>query len=479
MKSPPADAGGVVGRLRTWPAHPLAVPFLLAIVMLAIGAQAACLYDHPNPANDEPAHIGYVAALARGDLPTIDTSSGYDGSDEAHSHVWTANHPPAFHALLVPIWWLSSGDAGAATIAMRLVNTAGFAGWLFLVGLIARELVPRRRWVPAVATAVALTPTLAIRSGFVMNDGLGSAAALLAMLMTIRMVRRQVTPMRVAVAAIAGTLAAGTRAQGVLLVALCCLVVLIVGVRQHGWVRGSAAAAVVGGVPAVATGWFYLRNYRLYGDFTGQDALLDKFARSPIDHVFDVFALRTVIESLLSTPIPLLALTVLTPIAAIAAARRGDLRPDLAWLLLGTNGAITAANIAHFISAGGGFHDRYFMQVMPLLATATALGMLEVARWIPRSSAGDLREGLVATCWTAVLLGWLAGAVAVLEWFDLVAHPNRIPVAGATPIVLAAAAGLTALAAVAVMVRGDRRPSEGQLSAEPALYSDQSMFQSP
>lgn len=474
MKSPPAP--GLAARFRAWSAHPLAVPFLLAVVLLAIGAQAACLYNHPNPANDEPAHVGYVAALAEGDLPTIDTPSGYQGSDEAHSHIWTANHPPMFHALLVPVWWLSGDDPGTATIAMRLVNTVGFAGWLFLVGMIARELVPDRRWVPALATAVALTPTLALRSGFAMNDGLGSAGALLAMLMTIRMVRGEVTPARVAVAAVAGTIAAGTRAQGVLLVALCCLVVLVVGVRQRGGLRGLAAAAAVGGVPALATGWFFVRNYRLYGDFTGQDALLDKFDRSPVDSVWDVFALRTVVETLLSTPIPLLALAVLGPIAAAGAVRRGVFRLDLAWLMLSVHGAVTAANVAHFIAAGGGFHDRYFMHVMPLLATATALGMLEVARWIRRTPEGELREPLVATRWTAVLLIWLAGALGVLEWFDLVPHDNRVPVEGAAPIVLSVAAVLVATGAVVLMARQARGAAQ---SAEPAWYSDQGMFQSP
>lgn len=481
MKSGPSRRQALGDQFRSWSAHPLAVPFLLAIALFAIGAQAACLYNHPNPANDEPAHLGYVAALADGDLPTIDTPSGYEGSDEAHSHVWTANHPPVFHALLVPIWWLAEDDPGAATITMRLVNTLGFACWLFLVGLIARELAPRRRWLPAVATAAALTPTLAIRSGFVMNDGLGSAGALLLMLMTIRMIRREITPGRAAVAALAGTVAAGTRAQGVLLVALCAMAVLVVALRSNDRLRGVLAAAVVGGVPAMATGWFYVRNYRLYGDFTGQDALLDKFERSPVESVWSVFLFRTVVETLLSTPIPLLALAVLTPVAGIAALRRREVRPDLAWALLGVHGTITVANIAHFIAGGGGFHDRYFMQVMPLLATLTALGMLEVARWLPRTAEGALREGRVATAWVTVLLVWLAGALAVLEWFDLVRHPNRVPVEGAAPVLLVAAAVAVAVAAVTVMVRAVRagQPAPSGQSAEPALYSDHGMFQSP
>ena len=60
-----------------------------------------------------------------------------------------------------------------------------------------------------------------MRSGFLMNDGSGSAAALLVMLMTIRLLRggaEGVTGQRVVVAALAGVLAEPDAAPGVLVV---------------------------------------------------------------------------------------------------------------------------------------------------------------------------------------------------------------------------------------------------------------------
>ena len=333
-------------RLSRFATHPLAVPVLMAVLILVLGFQVACVYKIPSWANDEPPHLGYVGALADGELPTIESPIVDDrqrygdfaeylkGKDADHNEIWTANHPPLFHLALVPLWWISDGDPRSVFIAMRLANTVGFALWVVLVGLIARELVPRRRVVPALACVVAVTPTLAWRSGFLLNDGVSCAAGLLAMLMVIRMLRGEVTASRVTVAALAGTVAAGTRASGVLTVAACALVLLVVLVRRDGWRRGILTSAVVGGVPAAATSWFYLRNLDLYGDFTGQDALLDKFDRSPVTSILDAWSIPGLDEVVLATPLFLATLAALSPLAAVRWVRRRGPRLDAAWVLL-------------------------------------------------------------------------------------------------------------------------------------------------
>lgn len=474
-------------RLLRLAAHPMAVPILLACLLFTIGAQVACTFAIPSWSNDEPAHLGYVATLAHGDLPTIDSPSGFVGRDEAHDHIWTANHPPAFHVLMVPVWELSSGDVGAAAVAMRLANTLGFAVWLVLVAMVARELVPHRPAATALATVIALAPTLALRSGFLINDGLGSSMAVLMMLMTVRMLRGEFTPRRAAIAALAGAVAAGTRAPGVLIVVACFCTVLIVGMRRHGALSGLAYAGVIGGVPALSTGWFYIRNYQLYGDFTGQDALLAKFGRQPIDSVTDVLALRTVQETLSASPLPLLALALLGPLVLVSAIRQHGWHPDAVWTMLAAHAALTTVNVATFILDGGGFHDRYFMQAMPFLAVVAALGMLGIGERLRRDGvADDQRDWLVASAWAAVLLVWLGCA---LVWFEtrysfyfpeLHAHS---PVDGPTPYVLMVVAVLLGLAVLATMLTragsAAEAPQEERQSAEPALYSDHGMFQSP
>ncbi len=392
-------------RLRRLARRPDAVPLLAALLLLLVGTQVALVFKVPSWGNDEPAHVGYVASLAQGHLPTIETDIVDDparfpgtaeelrGWDEEHGDIWTANHPPLFHLAMVPVWWVLSDHQSGMVITMRLANTLGFATWLFLVGLLARELVPRRPAAAALAVVVAATPTLVLRSAFFQNDGWASASAVLLLLMTVRILRDQVTPQRVAVAAVAGTVAAGTRAQGVLVVALCATTLLVVLARRShraggGWRRALGVAAVVGGVPALAFGWFYVRNYRLYGDFTGQDALLEKFGRVPVTSWHRIDNIPGLTEPTLATPILIVAALVLVPIALLRSVRRHGVRLDAVWTMLAVHALLTLQSVVTFLQAGGGFHDRYLMQVMPLLATAVAVGMLEVGRGSARQDGG-------------------------------------------------------------------------------------------
>lgn len=495
--APPDQGPGAAARWRRFARHPHAVPLLAAVMMALVGAQIAMVFKVPSWGNDEPAHTGYVASLAEGRLPTIETdivddparfpgtAEEFQGWDEEHGDIWTANHPPLFHLAMVPVWWVASEHQSGMIITMRLANTLGFALWLFLVGVLARELVPRRPAVPALAVVVAATPTLVLRSAFFINDGWASAAALLLLLMTIRMMRDAVTPQRVALATLAGVVASGTRAQGVLLVALCTFALLIVLTRRDGWRRGVAVGTLVGGVPAAAFGWFFVRNLHLYGDFTGQDALLEKFQRSPVAGWDRIDNIPGLTEPTLTTPIVLLAALVLVPIALVRTMRRRRLRLDAAWILLLVHAALTAQNVVGFLSAGGGFHDRYLMQLMPLLATATAVGMLEIARWGRRSAdvgdvgdvdAAERREWWTAASWAAVLLVWLAGAVAWLEHYYVFSRQETSPVDGPFPdtlVVLAALAGTGVVAVMVTRARSLRRPEPAITPevqrAEPAL----------
>ncbi len=451
------------GRLDRFTANSMSVPALLALLVFAIGAQVAMTYKIPSPGNDEPAHLGYIGALAAGDLPTIDSPNVDDperygdltdalqGWDEPHSEIWTANHPPLFHLALVPLFNLSDGEPRTVFIAMRLVNTFGFALWILLVGLIARELVPRRPAVPALACLVALMPTLSLRSGFLMNDGVSASGSLLLILMTIRMLRDSVAPDRLAVASLAGVVAAGTRASGALTVAVCAVILLVVVVRREGWRRGLSATALIGGVPAVATGWFYLRNRSLYGDFTGQDALLEKFGRDPVNSVREIAAIPGIDEALITAPIPLLLLGILVPVAALRVGRAGW-QWDPAWGLLGVLTGLTSFNLVGFLAAGGGFHDRYLMAIMPLPATLAALALATLGRGRGHA-ATERREWLVATVSAAALLAWLGGAVWWLEERYIFTRPRDLPVDGALPDLLIGVAVVAGCAIVATLAR--------------------------
>ena len=459
--------------LRRFARHPYAVPILAAVMMALVGAQIALVFKVPSWGNDEPAHLGYVASLAEGRLPTIETDIVDDparfpgtaeelrGWDEEHGDIWTANHPPLFHLAMVPLWWALSDHQSGMIITMRLANTLGFACWLLLVGLLALELVPRRPAVAALAAVVAAAPTLVLRSAFFQNDGWASASAVLLLLITVRMLRDEVTAQRVAVAVAAGTVAAGTRAQGVLVVALCAITLMMVLTRRDGWRRSFTVAGLVGGVPALAFGWFYLRNRRLYGDLTGQDALLEKFGRVPVERWDRIDNIPGLTEPTLATPILIVVAVILVPIALARSVRRHGVRPDAVWVLLGVHALLTLQSVVAFLRAGGGFHDRYLMQVMPLLAVALALGMLEVGRWVaaraPGTPVAERRDWWVASSWSAVLLVWLAGAVAWLEHYYVFSRQETSPVDGLLPdalVVMAAGAGAAIVGVMVCRARG-------------------------
>ena len=474
----PSASRRLTDTARRFARHPHAVPLLAALLLALVGTQIALVFKVPSWGNDEPAHVGYVASLAEGRLPTIEsnivddparfpgTAVEFRGWDEDHGDIWTANHPPLFHLAMVPVWWAASEHQSAMVITMRLANTLGFALWLFLVGVLARELVPRRPAVSALAVMVAAAPTLVLRSAFFVNDGWASASALLLFLMTIRMLRGTVSVHHVGWAVAAGTVAAGTRAQGVLVVALCSAALLVGLARRDGWRRALGVGAAVGGIPAATFGWFYLRNLRLYGDLTGQDALLAKFDRSPLASLRQIDNIPGLTEPTLSTLLVIIAALVLVPIALVRSVRRHGVRPDAAWLLLGIHALVTAQNVAAFIATGGGFHDRYLMQVMPLLATATAVGLLEVGRWWRpppcASAAAELRDWWVAAAWAVVLLVWLAGALAWLERYYVFTRQESSPVDGAFPDVLVVLAVAVGAAVVAVMVTNARALSSAR-----------------
>ena len=496
LKTPPDSRWrGPSGRFARLRRHPMTVPVLLAVVLFCVGAQVACMYKIPSPGNDEPAHLGYIGALARGDLPSIDTPMVDPPSqfgdltdplrrwDEAHRDIWVANHPPLFHLLLVPVFEMSDGDPRSVFVAMRLINTLGFAVWIVLVAAIARALVPRRDAVPAIAAFAALTPTLTIRSGFLMNDGMSASASLLVILMTIRMLRGSPTGWQLAVAAGAGVVAAGTRASGVLTVAVCALTLLVVLGRRDGWGRAGRIFALVAGVPAALTGWFFVRNYVLYGDFTGQDALLVKFERAGVDSITEFWRVPGLGEAFRTTPVLLALLVSVVPLY-LWSRRRAWRRLDPAWIPLGVLTLLTVANVTMFLVAGGGYHDRYLMPIMPFPATLTALGLLHLTR-VREGGSQTRRDWLVATCWGALSLAWLTGTLVWLEnryIFSLQDHfPVGTPVVPVLLIAVATAAALTALAVLLAQYRSLAGPSptdrddplDGPRTqrAEPALKS--------
>jgi dolichyl-phosphate-mannose-protein mannosyltransferase len=501
---------------------------LLGIVAFSISAYVA-MATPPLHGPDEAAHAAYAMSLMDGDLPTIDTpmihdperypqlAATLDGRIEDrrdawtddHLDVWTANHPPLYYAISVPLvavadWW---DRPGAALLGMRLLNALGIALSVVLVGLIARELVPRRPAVALLATALATGCGTALTlGGYIFNDGPGDAASSLTLLAGVWLLTRGPSRGRIVLATLAGTAAVGFRAPGLFAVAVCaaaafCAVLLLPDSPVRRWLRATGAAAIVGGVPALAFGWFYVRNLRLYGDLGATAALLEKFDRRPrarsllevtlepssytsqFRGLFFRVPSRVSPQELVPAPTVLLVLALLglavTALVAIRTRPRWPvpLRLAACWVMLVAHAALIEYSIWSFFVEGGNRHVRYAFPILPFLLTLVAVGLLGLIAWIPRRSAARLELIGTAVLGLFLLVGAFALQVQSVSRLDLSRGPflsgHTVGVAGyGTALAVGIAAAVAFLVWLVWQIPGravDERDQQEHPEPAPAL----------
>ena len=512
---------------RGGPTHPLPIRWrspLVPIAMLAAAAFLLCLHvaflAGPMWETDERPHAAYTVSLLLGELPTIDTpilddpkrfpaiSRSLAGQDEAHSDIWTANHPPLYYLVSLP--FVAAADwiamPGIGLLSMRAINAAGTAACVLLIGLIARELVPRRPVIWVLATVVGLSCATVIHlGGFIFNDGLGVAASSLTVLLGLRMLNRGVSARTLTAACAAGTVAAAVRAPGVLAVVFCCAAVLLTGFQASGprrWRRAVAASAVVGAVPALAIGWFYLRNIGLYGDVGATSALLQKFGRrSPASFVdilvdptfylnqFDSLWVRRFLDPRLTgftrviaalAGIGLIILAVRTVVRAAHRLPRADTPPRIpwyslttsrAWLLLGLFTIAIEVSAISFRAAGGSAHVRYLFPILPVVATVVAIGLMGLLSWLPRRWT-RLRDGLGLFGFGIVLLTY-ASLIQLSSDGQIASRGRPAALGGVTPSIVLILGGLFAIGGLGLAIwqllgrRDHVAPTHQSVAADP------------
>ncbi|MER6942087.1 hypothetical protein, partial [Nocardioides sp. NPDC000441] len=424
---------------------------LLGVLGFAMSAQVAIAMPALFKA-DERAHAAYAVALSQGTLPTIDTDIPDDparypqlaeslfGADEAHRDIWVANHPPLFYAMSLPLVWLGDavGSPGLTLLGMRLLNALGFALTTIMVGLLARELVPRRPAVPVIASAMCIgCGAMTFVGGGIYNDGWSSAAAFMTLYLGFRMIRQGVTRERLIAAAAVGVAAAGFRSTGlvaVLFLGACVLVAMWLRepslrtfLRGTFW-RAVGIAACIGMAPVVVFGWFYVRNIQLYGDPTASGSLFEKFGREPngttlfqlvnpefYGHLLgSLWTDGNIANTWSQAAVIVLTLTLVGLVLDAAAKanprRTGVLRrirlapqstmqhrQDLAiWALLGGYCLLILINVAGFIAGGGWIHARYAVPFLPFLAAGAGIAALRLGRLLPLRVPTGSRTGVTA-----------------------------------------------------------------------------------
>lgn len=416
---------------------------LISGFVLVLSASVALTQDLEFHRHDEGPNTAYALELYRGNLPTVDTEMRFDPAQHPrlardladmptpdHHDIWTANHPPLYYALCVPVIAVADamGSERAMLVGMRLVNALGMALGVLLVGLIAFELKPRRPAVALLASAVAAScGRFAYAGGHIQNDGVAAAAASLTVYATLRILRHGLTGRRLALLTVAGAAAAATKIPGVATVALCGAVLflglLLQDRSRRGLLRATGSAAIATGVPALATGWFYLRNLAIYGDLTASGVNREKFPREirgtwwematdldmwhlwfarPWSHIGGE---KSAWAELFVDTLALAAVAGLVVLVMRWARhpRRPTSATVLAWGLMVAYGTTLLYNLPGFAAAGGGYHERYLLSLLPLAATVIAVGLLGLGDLVQAGSR-ERRDTVVVAVLTPALL---------------------------------------------------------------------------
>lgn len=175
-----------------------------------------------------------------------------------------------------------------AALAMRIVRFLSVLmglGTVYLTYRLGVELFPAHPGVALAAAALtAFNPMFLFISGVINNDNLSTLLASLLLVLVVRLVRwRGEPPLRfyalIGVAAGAGMLA---KFQIGFMLPLIALVLAIVSWRERSWRPLVVGSAISGGLTIALAGWWYWRNYQLYGDATGINVFLDIVGRRQV-----------------------------------------------------------------------------------------------------------------------------------------------------------------------------------------------------
>jgi 4-amino-4-deoxy-L-arabinose transferase-like glycosyltransferase len=223
---------------------------------------------------DESAHVAYALQVSGGHLPALGEPVARTLPGQPPSPQYVANHPPLYHVLAGAV--MRAVDPDRALLAGRLFTALLTIGTVLLAGLLALSLRVRHGPQLAVGTAavVASFPPLSQASAGMANDSLLALCGTAALTALVRILRIGPTPARYA--ALSAACAAGMLTK--------VNMVVVVGVVVAALVASSAAATHSGprrwraavdgtllvlGVTALASGWFYLRLWSVYGDPLG------------------------------------------------------------------------------------------------------------------------------------------------------------------------------------------------------------------
>ncbi len=287
----------------------LLVPVLPIIAGFVLISAAFSVTVPLLEAPDEPSHVAMVRYIAANHALPIQHPPAYFPVGQEGSQ------PPLYYALGAALFALSPGPSLAPTfdahnpfvsfdrappgsdnrnlyahtpregfpyrgdvLGIHLVRALGIllgGATVLLTFLIGREVFPERPLVAALAAGlVAFNPEFAFVSGVVNNDGAITTATTFVLWRLIRWCRRGGTTASSLVLGAGLGAALLSKTDGILLIPFVLLALVAdAKTRRGGW-SALGRVALVLGVAAGSAGWWFARNWILYGDLLGWDAML-------------------------------------------------------------------------------------------------------------------------------------------------------------------------------------------------------------
>ncbi|MBN1428774.1 MAG: glycosyltransferase family 39 protein [Anaerolineae bacterium] len=295
--------------------HHRLLPLLLIAFMLLAGT-----YSIVTPlfeASDELWHYPMVKTLADG--------NGLPVQDPANPGPWRqeGSQPPLYYALgALSTFWIDTSDidevrrlnphadngiitedgnnnivvhnAGkeawpwqGTTLAVHIVRFLSVlfsTGTVYFTYRIGEEVFPNKLWLALAGAAVAaFTPMFTFISGSINNDNLSVLLATVAVWLVLRIVRRADTDKStfrwaITLGIILG-LAALSKQSTLGLFGLAGLGMAYAAWRRRRWQTFFIEGPIIIGLATAIAGWWYWRNWQLYGDLTGLNVFLDIVGR--------------------------------------------------------------------------------------------------------------------------------------------------------------------------------------------------------
>lgn len=158
---------------------------------------------------------------------------------------------------------------------VRALGTLLGSATVLLTFLIAREVFPDRSLVPTLACAlVAFDPQFAFISGVVNNDNAITTTATLVLWCLVRWCRRGGTTPASIILGLGLGAALLAKTDGILLIPFVAFVFVVDLLDRQNLRDRLARAAIVAGLTIAIATWWFVRNWQLYGDLLGWDAML-------------------------------------------------------------------------------------------------------------------------------------------------------------------------------------------------------------